>query len=85
MENQLSGDIYSNLSIALRPFLRIPVTVASREHSFTTLMLVKNYLWSSIEQGRLRDLALLSADLQVRLFAGDIISASILHSFYVSV
>ena len=43
-------------------FATIPVTVASAEHSFSKLKLIKTYLRSSISQERLDGLALLAID-----------------------
>lgn len=45
--------MFSNITIALRIFLTIPVTVASGESSFSKLKLIKNYLKSSMSQERL--------------------------------
>jgi len=59
-------DLYSNLSIALRLLLTLPVTVASGERSFSALKLIKSYLRSSMSQERLRGLALISIERNIR-------------------
>jgi len=50
------------LSLSLRLFLTICVSVASCERSFSKLKLIKNYLRSTMGQSRLSDLALLSIE-----------------------
>ena len=40
--------------------LTIPVTVAVCERSFSELKLIENYLWSTMSQERVSDLAVLS-------------------------
>ena len=45
--------VFSNISIALRILLTLPVTVASAERSFSKLKLIKNYLWSNMGQSSL--------------------------------
>ena len=52
-------DCYSNVSIAYRILLTMPVTVASVERSFSKLKLLKSYLRSSMSQQRLNDLTIL--------------------------
>lgn len=59
-------DLYSNLSIALHLLLTLPVTVASGERSFSALKLIKSYLRSSMSQERLRGLALISIERNIR-------------------
>jgi hypothetical protein len=39
-------EVYANIYVALRIILRIPVTVASAESSFSKLKLIKAYLRS---------------------------------------
>ena len=51
--------IFPNISITLRIFFTLPVTVASAERSFSKLKLIKNYLRSTMAQDRLVDLAVL--------------------------
>ncbi|XP_073491308.1 uncharacterized protein [Aquarana catesbeiana] len=50
------------LSLCLKIFLRICVSVASCERSFSKLKLIKNYLRSTMGQARLSDLAILSVE-----------------------
>ena len=50
---------YPNDDIAYQILLTTPVTVASAERSFSKLKLLKNYLRSSMSQGRLNGLAIL--------------------------
>ena len=50
------------LSLSLRLFLTISVSVASCERSFSKLKQIKNYLRSTMGQSRLSDLALLSIE-----------------------
>jgi len=71
-------DMYSSLSIALRLLLTLPVSVASGERRFSALKLIKkNYLRSTMGQERLRGLALISIEHDVRksLDMEDIIAA----------
>jgi hypothetical protein len=58
-------DMYPNVEIALRLFLTIPITVASCERSFSKLKLIKNYLRSSMGQGRLSSLAIISIEVEI--------------------
>ncbi|XP_056392625.1 zinc finger MYM-type protein 1-like [Hyla sarda] len=51
-----------HLSLCLKLFLTICVSVASCERSFSKLKLIKNYLRSTMGQSRLSDLALLSVE-----------------------
>ncbi|KAK5869183.1 hypothetical protein PBY51_010133 [Eleginops maclovinus] len=59
-------DLYSNLSIALRLLLTLPVSVASGERSFSSLKRIKNYMRSTMSQERLSGLALMSIESDVR-------------------
>lgn len=52
----------SNISIALRILLTIPVSVATAERSFSKLKLIKNYLRSRMGQERLQNLAIISIE-----------------------
>ncbi|KAL0394347.1 UNVERIFIED_CONTAM: hypothetical protein Slati_4400900 [Sesamum latifolium] len=52
-------DCFSNISIACRILLTVPMTVASAEQSFSKLKLLKTYLRSSMSQERLNGLAIL--------------------------
>ncbi|KAI4892093.1 hypothetical protein NFI96_003229 [Prochilodus magdalenae] len=58
-------DLYSNLSIALRLLLTLPVSVASGERSFSALKLIKTYMRSTMGQERLTGLALMSIEREV--------------------
>uniref|UniRef100_A0A8C5EEX0 HAT C-terminal dimerisation domain-containing protein n=1 Tax=Gouania willdenowi TaxID=441366 RepID=A0A8C5EEX0_GOUWI len=55
-------ELYSNLSIALRLLLTLPVSVASGERKFSALKLIKTYLRSTMCQERLTGLALISIE-----------------------
>lgn len=56
------SDSVPNLSLALRFFLTVCVSVSSCERSFSKLRLIKNYLRSTMSQSRLSNLALLSIE-----------------------
>jgi hypothetical protein len=43
-------------------FITLPVIVASAKRSFSKLKLIDNYLLSSVSQGRLHSLAILSIE-----------------------
>ena len=45
--------LFSNISVALRIFLTLPVTVATAERSFSKLSYIKNKLRNSYSQYRL--------------------------------
>lgn len=55
-------DLFTNLWVALRIMLTIPLTVASAERSFSKLKLIKTYLRSTMTQERLNALAILSIE-----------------------
>nr|XP_047127691.1 zinc finger MYM-type protein 1-like [Hydra vulgaris] len=55
-------DLYPNTWIAMRILLTIPVTVASRERSFSKMKLIKTYLRSTMSQDRLSSLGTLSIE-----------------------
>ena len=55
-------DAYPNIEIAIRMFLAIPVRVASCERSFSKLKLIKNYLRSTMDNGRLSNLLTILID-----------------------
>uniref|UniRef100_H3ATE8 TTF-type domain-containing protein n=1 Tax=Latimeria chalumnae TaxID=7897 RepID=H3ATE8_LATCH len=59
-------EIYPNVSVALRVALTVPVIVASAEHSFSKLKLLKSHLRSNMSQERLRGLALIFIEHAVR-------------------
>ena len=67
--------LFPNISIALRIFLTLPVTVATAERSFSKLKLIKNYLRSTMTQERLVDLTVLGieSDLARQIDFNDII------------
>lgn len=54
--------VCSNITIALRIMLTMPVTVVSAERSFSKLKLIKNYLRSTMSQERLTNLATISIE-----------------------
>ena len=58
-------EFFSNLTVALRILLTLPVTVASGERSFSKLKLIKNYLRTSMTQNRLTNLAILSIEKEI--------------------
>ncbi|XP_039299125.1 uncharacterized protein LOC120354976 [Nilaparvata lugens] len=60
-----SKDMFTNLWVALRILLTIPVTVASAERSFSKLKLIKTYLRSTMAQERLNSLAILSIENEI--------------------
>jgi len=64
-------DLYPNLEVALRIFLKIPVTTATRERSFSKLKLIKNYLRSTISQSRLTGMAILSIKKDIKNISFD--------------
>jgi hypothetical protein len=53
---------YSKLLPAVVMFITLPVIVVSAKRSFSKLKLIDNYLLSSISQGRLHSLAILSIE-----------------------
>jgi hypothetical protein len=55
-------DSFPNACIAYRILLTIPITVASIERSFSKLKLIKFYLRSTMSQGKLNRLAILSIE-----------------------
>ena len=59
------GNSVPNIVIMLRIFLKIAVSGATRERSFSKLKLIKNYLRSSMSTLRLRNLATLSIEQQL--------------------
>lgn len=63
-ENNLLST-FPNLTIIVRIFLTLPVTVATGERSFSKLKIIKNYLRSSMTQDRLSALAMLSIEHEV--------------------
>ncbi|KAL7824863.1 hypothetical protein SRHO_G00343720 [Serrasalmus rhombeus] len=54
--------VFPNLTVALRVFLTMPLTVASAERSFSKLKLIKTYLRSSMNNDRLTQLAVISIE-----------------------
>ncbi|KAJ7332951.1 hypothetical protein JRQ81_015131 [Phrynocephalus forsythii] len=65
--------VFPNLSISLRIYLTVPVTVAEGERSFSKLKLIKNYLRSTMSQERLSNLAMLSIEKEVAIDTSDLI------------
>lgn len=53
-------EVFPNLWVALRIAVTIPMTVATAERSFSKLKRIKTYLRSTMVQGRLNGLALIS-------------------------
>ena len=51
--------------IALRIYLKMPITVASGERSFSKLKLIKTYLRSTVSQERLNSLSMLSIESEI--------------------
>jgi hypothetical protein len=58
-------EIFSNLTVALRIILTLPVTVASGERSFSKLKLIKNYLRTSMTPNRFVNLSILSIEKEI--------------------
>ena len=58
-------EFFCNVCTALRMFCTLPVTVSSAERSFSKLKLIKNFLRSTMSQGRLNDLAMLSIEAEL--------------------
>jgi len=69
-------EMLPNLTIVLRIFLTLCVSVASCERSFSKLKLIKTYLRSQMSQTRLTSLAMLSIEREVteRLSFADVIT-----------
>lgn len=65
--------VFPNLSIALRIYLTLPVTVGQSERSFSKLKIIKNYLRSTLSQSRLTNLSLISIEHDVKIKIDDII------------
>lgn len=53
---------FPNITIVLRIYFTLPVSVASGERSFSKSKLIKNYLRSTMSGERLTDLALISIE-----------------------
>ena len=53
---------YPNVSIAIRLFLTLPVTIASCERSFSKVKIINNFLRSTIVQKRLSKHAIISIE-----------------------
>ena len=58
-------DLFPNLWVALRILLTLPVSVAGSERSFSKLKIIKNYLRSTMSDGRFSSLAVLSIEHEV--------------------
>ena len=56
---------FPNVFIALRIYVRMPITVASGERSFSKLKLIKTYLRSTVSQERLNSLSMLSIENEI--------------------
>ena len=74
--NTILDELFCNVCTALRMFCTLRVTIASAERSFSKLKLINNFLRSTMSQGRLNDLAMLSieAELAKRIDFQDIIN-----------
>ncbi|XP_050062995.1 zinc finger MYM-type protein 1-like [Aphis gossypii] len=59
------GNIYSNVAIALRIMLTLPVTTATAERSFSKLKLIKNYLRTTLDQEKTTNLAIISIEHEI--------------------
>lgn len=57
--------VFPNVTISLRIFLSLPVSVASGERTFSVLKRVKNYHRSSMGQQRLNGLAMLNINCDI--------------------
>ncbi|XP_063810584.1 zinc finger MYM-type protein 1-like [Pseudophryne corroboree] len=55
-------EAYPNITTALQIFLTLPVSVASRERSFSKLKLIKTYLRNTMGQERLTNLSIISIE-----------------------
>lgn len=62
VENFALSASFPDVCTVLILFLTIPVTVATAERSFSKLKLIKNYLRSVMNQGRLNALSILSIE-----------------------
>ncbi|XP_034990458.2 52 kDa repressor of the inhibitor of the protein kinase [Zootoca vivipara] len=65
--------VFPNLSILLRIYLTLPVTVAEDERSFSKFKFVKDYLRSTLTQEGLANLAMISIEQDVAIDADDLI------------
>jgi len=59
------GNVYSNVAIALRIMLTLPVTTATAERSFSKLKLIKNYLRTTLDQEKTTNLAIISIEHEI--------------------
>ena len=66
-------NLFPNITVALRIFLTMPVTVASGERSFSKLKIIKNYLRSTMSQKRLSNLSIISIECVDELNISDIV------------
>ena len=62
MEFVKKMDMFSNILVAYRVLLTVPITVASAERSFSKLKLIKSYLRTTMTQDRLNGLTILSIE-----------------------
>lgn len=60
-----SNTSFSNIYIALRIMLTIPITSAGAERSFSKLKLIQNYLCSTITQERLSALSIIAIEIDL--------------------
>ncbi|KAJ8882800.1 hypothetical protein PR048_014614, partial [Dryococelus australis] len=71
--NDCNKDIYPNVNIALKIFVTLPVTIATPEHSFSTLQCLETYLRSTMGHGRLADLAAVNIYRQINISSEEVI------------
>jgi hypothetical protein len=58
-------EAYKTLATALQILLTLPVSIASRERSFSKVKLIKSYLRSTLSQDRFTNLGILSTENEV--------------------
>jgi hypothetical protein len=56
------SEVYPDLFILLKIIMTVPATTASAERGFSRLKLIKTYLRTTMAQGRLMGMAILSID-----------------------
>ncbi|KAJ8877726.1 hypothetical protein PR048_022181 [Dryococelus australis] len=71
--NDCNKDIYPNVNIALKIFVTLPVSTATPERSFSTLLRLKTYLRSTMGHERSADLAAVNIHRQINLSSEEVI------------